>query len=392
MLTDYTLDVFDLFGVEYEPAATVSKKKTCSKCGEDKPLSEYSRRKGSRDGVRNDCKACQYERTQAWREANRAKINAKAQVWREAHRAEAVAYAREHRVENREKIAATLKARRQANIEMFRSRERAYYRADKEKHAARWKEYGRKYNEANRERIAARKREYNEANRERIAAHKREKSEAMKHPRVYCIIFANGCYYIGKSNRPDLRFSQHKSKSARGCHTVALNEQDWSTATWRVLVECDTDDEALEVESEIIEEHMDDPKNLNVTVRVNRSRLFWVYVIQSADTRVSEKTGKTLMGPRYVGMTVDPARRLRQHNREIVGGARATSKHRNWQARALFGPYPSRSEALRAEYTLKRKRGEARLRWTPEDSPLCCGEGVDHPWVADPVGWRPPKE
>jgi len=137
---------------------------------------------------------------------------------------------------------------------------------------------------------------------------------------------------------------------------------------------------------------MGDPNCLNVTVRVNRPRLFWVYVIQSADTRVSEKTGKTLMGPTYVGMTVDPARRLRQHNREIVGGAKATSKHRNWQARALFGPYHSRSEALRAEYRLKHsKRGKARCHWTPEDSPLCRGEGVDHPWVADPVGWRPPK-
>ena len=390
MLDDHTLDGFDLFGVEYEPAAPTTK--ACSKCGEDKPLSEYNRRKGSRDGVRNDCKACVAAYGKVWREANRTKINAYAQAWREAHRAEAVEYAREHREKNREKIAATLKAKRQANIEMFRSRERAYVAADREKYAARWKAYRRKYNEANRERIAARKREYNEANRERIATHKREKSEAKKRPQVYRIDFADGCYYIGKSNRPDLRFSQHKSKSARGCHTVALNGQDWSTATWRVLVECDTDDEALEVESQIIEEHMGDPKNLNVTVRVNRSRLFWVYVIQSADTRVSEKTGKTLMGPTYVGMTVDPARRLRQHNREIVGGAKATSKHRNWQARALFGPYSSRSEALRAEYRLKRsKRGKARCHWTPEDSPLCRGEGVDHPWVADPVGWRPPK-
>ena len=107
MLDDHTLDVFDLFGVEYEPAAPTTK--ACSKCGEDKPLSEYNRRKG---GVRNDCKACQYERAQAWREANRTRINARAQAWREAHRAEAGEYAREYREKHREKIAATLKARK----------------------------------------------------------------------------------------------------------------------------------------------------------------------------------------------------------------------------------------------------------------------------------------
>jgi len=119
----------------------------------------------------------------------------------------------------------------------------------------------------------------------------------------------------------------------------------------------------------------------------------WVYVIQSAETRASEKTGRTLEGPHYVGMTNDPARRLRQHNREIKGGARATSRHRDWQARALYGPYPNRSEALKAEYALKRgKRGAARCKWTPEDSPYCRGEGVLHPWVADPTGWKPPKE
>ena len=32
--------------------------KTCSKCGEEKPLSEFYRNKDSRDGYRADCKKC----------------------------------------------------------------------------------------------------------------------------------------------------------------------------------------------------------------------------------------------------------------------------------------------------------------------------------------------
>jgi predicted GIY-YIG superfamily endonuclease len=375
MLTDCTRDVFDLFDVEQEPAAPPTK--TCSKCREDKPLSKYNRRKGSGDGVRNDCKACQYERAQAWREANRAKINAKAQVWREAHRAVAVAYARQYRGKNREQIAATLKANRQANIEMFRSRERAYAAADRGKYADR----GRAWYESNKDRVWA-------------------KREAKKHPQVYRIDFADGYYYIGKSNNPKQRFLRHRRDAAVGRSASLLNEQDWSTATWRVLLECDTDDEALEVEAQIIEESMDDPKNLNKKSGDRGGGIYWVYVIQSEQKRVSTKTGEILEGFFYVGFTSCPARRLREHNGLYANGepgnpngSKYTSHLRPWVARACYGPFNNRSEALKAEYALKRgKRGAARCKWTPEDSPYCRGEGEAHPWVADPTGWKPPKE
>jgi predicted GIY-YIG superfamily endonuclease len=127
------------------------------------------------------------------------------------------------------------------------------------------------------------------------------------------------------------------------------------------------------------------------------SKLYWVYVIQSLVPRTN-KRGKSLPGFFYVGMTTDPARRLREHNGikangepGLKGGGKYTSNHRPWIARALYGPFGSRSDALRAEYALKRqKRGEGRLRWTVDDSPWCRGEGVNHPWVTDPVGWRPP--
>jgi len=115
------------------------------------------------------------------------------------------------------------------------------------------------------------------------------------------------------------------------------------------------------------------------------SNLFWVYVIQGRGrlTESGETPGRT-----YVGMTTNPARRLRAHNGEIVGGARATRGSRPWRPRALYGPYKTKKEALRAERQLKKsKRGEGRVRWLVEDSPLCCGLGADHPWVTDP-SWK----
>jgi len=396
MLPYDTLDVFDLFGIERDPAAPTTK--TCSKCGEDKPLSEYNRDRKRKDGLQVYCKAC----LKAYREANKERIAARGKAYWEANKEKISVRVAAYREANKERIVATERAYREANRAKNVAYQREYRKARREMKAA----HAREYREANKERIvaterarremrAAYQREYREANKDSLRA----KREATKRPRVYCITFANGCYYYGKSTRPDLRFNVHKSKSARGCHTAALNEQDWSTATWRVLVECGTEAEALEVESQIIEEHMDDPNCLNVKVKEKRSRLYWVYVLQSEQKRVSPKTGRVLPGYFYVGMTTDPARRLREHNGRYAngkmgkkGGGKWTSKHRPWVARACYGPYYSRSEALRAEYRLKHsKRGKARCHWTPEDSPLCRGEGVDHPWVADPVGWRPPK-
>lgn len=61
----------------------MSRSKTCRICGETKPLDDFYRMKGMRDGHRNECKACHLaqrklrydspaavERVQRWRDAN----------------------------------------------------------------------------------------------------------------------------------------------------------------------------------------------------------------------------------------------------------------------------------------------------------------------------------
>jgi len=77
--------------------------------------------------------------------------------------------------------------------------------------------------------------------------------------------------------------------------------------------------------------------------------VWFVYVLVS-------RAGRT-----YVGVTTDVARRLRQHNGALKGGARATRAHRPWQVARIAGPLPTRGAAQSAEHALKRASGRARL-------------------------------
>ena len=95
---------------------------------------------------------------------------------------------------------------------------------------------------------------------------------------------------------------------------------------------------------------------------------WWVYVLQSQQVREG-KSGRPLPGFHYVGCTTDVKRRLRQHNGELTGGAKYTSKYRPWKLMKVYGPYANRSEALKAERALKHgKRGVSRTQWSAADS------------------------
>lgn len=74
--------------------------------------------------------------------------------------------------------------------------------------------------------------------------------------------------------------------------------------------------------------------------------MWYVYLL------CDKNTGRT-----YIGCTTDPARRLRQHNREIVGGARST-KSGIWYIYCSLVGFENRSVAMRWEKILKlRARG-----------------------------------
>ncbi len=68
----------------------------------------------------------------------------------------------------------------------------------------------------------------------------------------------------------------------------------------------------------------------------------------------------------YVGITTDLERRLDQHNGDLPGGARSTTRGRPWRVGTSYGPFETRAEAQAVEYRVKRRRGSARLAWTAE--------------------------
>ena len=54
----------------------------------------------------------------------------------------------------------------------------------------------------------------------------------------------------------------------------------------------------------------------------------------------------------YIGATVDVDRRLRQHNREIKGGAKATRNH-TWRRMCYVSSFPDWQSALQFEWRWK---------------------------------------
>jgi predicted GIY-YIG superfamily endonuclease len=97
------------------------------------------------------------------------------------------------------------------------------------------------------------------------------------------------------------------------------------------------------------------PKELNETI-----------IEDIADVSIVEKTKNycyVLYSNHYTynGYTNDPARRLRQHNGEITGGARATTRHRPWTFMCILtssDPKFTKNLALSIEWHIRYPTGK----------------------------------
>ncbi|NBX74956.1 MAG: hypothetical protein EBQ92_00170, partial [Proteobacteria bacterium] len=85
----------------------------------------------------------------------------------------------------------------------------------------------------------------------------------------------------------------------------------------------------------------------------NFNFFIWVHYMQ--DTwycYILRNTNEEYKNLTYNGSTNDPWRRLRQHNREIVGGAKATEKGK-WEIYVLLTGFVNHNNALSCEWKIK---------------------------------------
>ena len=125
--------------------------KRCSKCGEMKALSEFSKDSGSKDGLRWGCKAC---------------VAAYTKEYYTQHRERALAYAKEYRAANPEKVAASQKKWARENPEKVAASIRKW----REEHPNERAEYRKQYNEENHDSLAVSTKAWQQANPEKVAA------------------------------------------------------------------------------------------------------------------------------------------------------------------------------------------------------------------------------
>ena len=107
--------------------------KTCTKCGETKPLDEFNRDRSRKDGRHPWCRACGSRRRASWYEKNREANLAYQAEWREQNREKKAASDRRWRSANLGRKADSDAAWRRANTERLTTYFREYRQANKDK-------------------------------------------------------------------------------------------------------------------------------------------------------------------------------------------------------------------------------------------------------------------
>ena len=98
--------------------------------------------------------------------------------------------------------------------------------------------------------------------------------------------------------------------------------------------------------------------NLKPTFEISKTTnvmsQFYCYLLRSVNPKHPHST--------YIGFTVDPKRRIRQHNGEIVNGAKRTKRRRPWKMIGLVCGFTTKVSALQFEWAWQHPRRSRALK------------------------------
>ena len=139
-----------------EQANGLQEVKTCSKCGETKPINEFVKRPHTENKYYGVCKACKVIYAKEYREKNREEISRRRRAKYRDNIDEMRERGRAYYAENRETIRARGKAYYEANADTLNARTRAYYR----EHADEIREQKKVYNAEHKDEQRAWRKDY----------------------------------------------------------------------------------------------------------------------------------------------------------------------------------------------------------------------------------------
>ncbi len=205
----------------------MSEQRQCSKCGELKPVTEFSRKLS---GLQVHCRECVREYNRAYRAANRERLLEEARERYRENRTTLLEQKKEYYLANQDRIRDYRRAYWEANREAIREKQRDYYVKNRDTILAKKhtyyienkeerQEYGRKWREANRELM-----------RESVRAWREENSEYHREQKRL--------YRQTPEGKEAERRSKNKRRAAIAQVEATLTAQEWSDILERFESRC----------------------------------------------------------------------------------------------------------------------------------------------------------
>tara|TARA_Y100000592_G_scaffold63031_1_gene98306 strand:+ start:192 stop:1001 length:810 start_codon:yes stop_codon:yes gene_type:complete len=260
--------------------------KKCTKCGIEKPLTEFYKAKKSKDGYRNQCKQCLSK--QKKEHYNRPEVKEKTKQ----KRAKYYAKNRKRLLEKQKKYSASpeYKERKKQYDAEYRSRPEIKERDKKQASEyyarpeikERTKQNRKKYYAENREEILEKSKAYNARPEIKERKKKQQRKNIKKQPAcIYQIKNSiNNRIYIGQTTRGVIRIRDHFSRLRGNYHTNIKLQQDFNehgeeAFEWSIIKELSKDKDLLLLEeAREVQKRIDDGEDLyNLALTIEQLKM-----------------------------------------------------------------------------------------------------------------------